>query len=92
MSEVPAYLTINDDNIVIELKKGVDIDGVTVKSVTMREPTVSDNIAMDTTKGSDAIKEVTYFANLCGVAPDDLKALTFRDYSRLQKAYSFFID
>lgn len=92
MSKTPEYLQINDDNIVIELKKGVEIEGVVVKSLTMREPTVKDNLALDALKGSDAEKEINYFANLCAQVPDDLKGLTQRDYVRLQKAYSFFID
>lgn len=92
MSEVPAYLEINDDSIVITLKKGADIDGVNVKVITMREPTVEDNIALDSIKGSDAIKEITYFANLCSIAPDDIKKLTQRDYNRLQAAYKLFTD
>lgn len=90
--EIPEYLEINDDNVVITLKKGADIDGVNVKVITMREPTVQDNMALDAIKGGDAVKEVTYFANLCSIAPDDIKKLTQRDYNRLQTAYGFFTD
>lgn len=92
MSKTPEYLDIQDDRIIITLKKGVEIDGVQVKAVTMREPTVNDNLAMDAIKGSDAIKEINYFANLCELAPDDIKQLTQRDYGRLQEAFKNFID
>lgn len=92
MSNIPEYLDIHDDRINITLKKGADIEGAKVKVLTMREPTVQDNLAMDAIKGSDAIKEITYFANLCQVSPEDIKKLTQRDYGRLQKAYQNFID
>lgn len=92
MSNTPEYLQINDDNIVITLKTGATIDGAKVKSITMREPTVEDNMAMDTYKGTEAEKELFIFGNLCGLAPSDLRTLTLRDYGRVQKAFQNFID
>lgn len=86
------YLQINDDNIVVTLKTGMTIDGVKVKSITMREPTVEDNLAMDAFKGSDGEKELFIFGNLCGLAPTDIRTLTLRDYGRVQKAFQNFID
>lgn len=91
-TKTPEFLQINDDNIVITLKKGVEIDGAQVKALTMREPTVEDNLAMDAYKGTDAEKELFTFGNLCGVAPDDLRKLTLRDYGRVQAAFTNFID
>lgn len=92
MSNTPDYLEIHDERINITLKKWLDVDGAQVKVLTMREPTVEDNLTMDAIKGSDAIKEINYFANLCQVSPEDIKKLTQRDYGRLQKAYQNFID
>lgn len=92
MSNTPDYLEINDENIVITLKKGLEIDGVKTSTITMREPTVKDNLAMDAMKGTDAQKEIGYFANLCSLAPGDLENLTQRDYGRLQEAFRNFID
>lgn len=93
MKKVPEYLKINDDNIVITLKKGVEIDGLVIKEITMREPTVQDNLAAQTAgKGSAPDTEMIMFANLCGVAPDDLKVLSLRDYNRIQAAFTNFID
>lgn len=42
--------------------------------------------------GSDATREITAFANLCGLAPDDIRKLPMRDYGRLQRAYTAFLD
>lgn len=92
MSKVPEYLQINEGNIVVTLATGFEIDGVPTKTVTMREPRVKDNLAMDKIKGSDAEKEIGYFANLCSLAPSDLEELTQRDYGRLQEAFKNFID
>lgn len=92
MSNTPDYLEINDDHVVITLKKGLEIDGVKTNTITMREPTVKDTLAMDAMKGTDAQKEIGYFANLCSLAPSDLEGLTQRDYLRLQKAYQNFTD
>lgn len=92
MSKTPEYLQINDDHIVITLQKGADIDGAIVKELTMREPTVNDNLVSDAVKGGDAEKELTMFGNLCGITPDDLKKLTLRDYKRVQVAFTNFID
>ncbi|QKN87918.1 tape measure protein chaperone [Acinetobacter phage vB_AbaP_Alexa] len=92
MSNTPDFLDIHDDHIVITLKAGVEIDGAKVNALTMREPTVDDNLAMDAYKGTDAQKELFMFGNLCGVAPTDLQKLTLRDYGRVQKAFTNFID
>lgn len=92
MSKTPEYLDIQEGKIVITLNSGIDIDGAKVKTLTMREPVVRDNLVADSIKGTDAQKEITMFANLCGLAPNDLDEMTQRDYSRLQKAYINFID
>lgn len=74
----------------IELSRPIEIDGVPVTTLRMREPTVADQLLLDEMKGSDATKEVTLVANLCEVTPDDIKRLTLRDYRKVQKAFSGF--
>lgn len=74
----------------IELSRPIEIDGVQVTTLRMREPTVADQLLLDEMKGSDATKEVTLVANLCEVTPDDIKRLTLRDYRKVQKAFSGF--
>lgn len=75
----------------IELSSPIEVDGATVTSVRLREPTVGDQLASDEVKGSDATKELTMFANLCEIAPADIKRLTLRDYRKLQKEFLNFL-
>ena len=74
----------------IELSRPIEIDGVQVTTLRMREPTVADQLILEDMKGSDAAKEVALVANLCEVTPDDIKRLTLRDYRKVQKAFSGF--
>lgn len=92
MSKIPDYLQINEGNIVVTLHSGVTIDGAKIKTLTMREPLVQDTLAVSAISGNEAEKELGYFANLCSVAPDDLKTMTMRDYTRLQTAFGNFTD
>lgn len=88
------YLTYGDSGeCKIDLIGGLTmVSGVTVSSLTMREPTVEDQIVHDEMKGSDALREVTMFANLCEVAPDDIRKLSLKNYRRLQEAYAGFLE
>jgi hypothetical protein len=81
-----------DSSVDIELSKPIDVDGAKVSALRMREPTVQDQLAMDEMKGSEANKELTMFANLCNVAPGDIKQLTLRDYKKVQKVFLAFLD
>lgn len=80
MSERPDYITdAPDGSVQIALTDG--------KKITMREPTVEDQLAV--AKGSDAEREITLVANLCDMAPTEIKALTLRNYRRVQAALVF---
>ncbi len=76
----------------VTLSRPIDLDGTQVSSLRMREPTVHDQIACQSIKGSTAQQEVTLFANLCGIAPDNIQKLRLRDYRKLQDAYSNFLE
>ena len=76
----------------VTLRREYPINGVKTAAVRMREPTVADQLIAGEMKGSDALKEVQILANLCDIAPDDLKGLGSPDYARLQKAYTSFFD
>jgi hypothetical protein len=76
----------------IPLSRPLTLGGAKVSSVRMREPTVNDQLAMDTMPGSDAQKEIGVFANLTELAPADIQTLPLRDYRKLQKAFQSFID
>lgn len=89
----PEWLKLNDDgSATVTLSRPADIAGVKAPSITMREPTVDDQLAMDAVSGSDGVKEISIFANLSMLAPSDISKLPLRDYKRLQVAFGFFID
>lgn len=89
----PAWLQYNDNGSAdITLSRPASISGVQTTAVRMREPTVGDQEVASEMSGSDAAREITIFANLCDVAPDDIRKLPLRDYKRLSTAYLGFID
>ena len=76
----------------ITLKKPIEVDGAQVKTLTMREPFVEDQlIAQDAAKG-ESRQEVALFANLCEVTPEDIGKLTLADYVKLREIYDGFFD
>lgn len=75
----------------IQLTKPIKIDGVDVKTLRMREPTVADQLASQKASGDQAEQELTFIANLCQIAPTDLHQLTLRDYKKVQAAFLGFI-
>ncbi len=90
---LPEFLKENaDGSIDITLTRSMDIDGLKVETLRMREPTVNDQLVMDASKGSDVEKEISMFANLCQIAKEDIKKLTLKNYQRVQKAFSSFIN
>ncbi len=83
------WVKLNEDgSVIVTLSRPIEINGAKVSALTMREPTVEDHLAAEGTKGSDLAKEVSMFANLCIVAPADIRRLPHRDYMRLTTAYS----
>lgn len=71
----------------ITLSKPLDIDGAKVSVLTMREPTVGDQLASEAASPNQGVQEITLFANLCMVTPDQIKSLTLRDYKKMQQVY-----
>jgi phage FluMu protein gp41 len=81
------YIKTNaDGSVTVTLAAGIDISGARVKVVTMREPTVADQIAAQEIKGTAAAQEVALIANLAQITPDEVKGMTLRDYRRVQEA------
>lgn len=75
----------------ITLKFPVKIDGKETKELSMRRPKVSDMMIADKAKGSEAEKEVSLFANLCEVSPEDVGQLDMSDYKKLQEIWQGFL-
>lgn len=87
------WLKENDDgSMTVTLSRPLEVNGAKLHELTMREPDVDDQIAADEARGSEAVKEVQLFANLCTIPPADIRRLKVRDYRRLQAAYVNFTD
>jgi hypothetical protein len=93
MSTKKDYFKDNGDGtMTITLSRGFKVNGAVVTEITMREPTVGDQIVASESKASEAQKDLAMFSNLCEIAPDDLRNLPLRDYTRLAAAFANFID
>jgi hypothetical protein len=68
----------------------LSIDGVEIKSLVMREPTVDDQLSQEHIK-LPGQQEVTIIANLCEQDPAAIRALKIKQYGRLQDAYRDFM-
>ncbi len=91
MAKQPEWLKEVADGYEVTLAKPAKIMGTEVTVMKMREPLVSDQEATQSMEGSDASREIHEFANLCGVAPDDIRGMTLRNYQRLRAAYLSFL-
>lgn len=79
MQNMPDYMAETGDN-------GVTITLLDGRVLTMREPRVEDQLAA---KGANDEREIALVANLCEIAPAEIRALTIRNYKRLQQALVF---
>lgn len=90
--KTPDYLKNNDDgSLDITLASAAIVAGAKTPVLRMREPTVGDMEAASQSNGSNATTEIALFANLCGLAPDDVRGMSMRNYNRLQAAYRVFM-
>lgn len=83
-------MEIHPDFVDVALSRPIDIDGVAVAAVRMREPTIDDQLAVNEMKVSEPRKEIALIANLCSLSPADVQRLPLRDYKRLQEAFMGF--
>jgi len=91
--KTPDYLAYSEaGHCDITLPRPVQLSGVEQTTLRMREPTVEDQIVASELRGSDAHKEVTMFANLCEISPDDIRRMPMKAWRRLQEAYQGFLD
>tara|TARA_B100000459_G_C8598314_1_gene210850 strand:+ start:1936 stop:2217 length:282 start_codon:yes stop_codon:yes gene_type:complete len=75
---------------VIELQYPVSIDGTTVEELSMRRPTVRDQILFEDGKGSEARKIVKMLANLCEVSEETIMDLDQIDFLKISEVLSGF--
>jgi len=91
--EKPDYIKDTGDGFAdVMLARPAKIGGADVGVIRMREPTVRDLEAAQDAKMTEAGKEVFLLSNLCTITPDEVRAMTTRNYKRLQTAFSFFTD
>lgn len=86
----PAYITEGGDgSLTVDLSRGFEVAGVKTFSVTLREPSLEDQLASQKI-GTNADAEVALIANLAELAPEELRGVKMRDFLRLQEALGFF--
>ncbi|OJA60454.1 hypothetical protein BGV69_05860 [Burkholderia ubonensis] len=76
----------------ITLSRPLKVGDAKVSVVRMREPEVRDNLAYDKARGSESEKELTVFANLLELSPEQVGRMPLRDYRRVSAAYTGFLD
>lgn len=86
------YLAEVGGKIEITLATPAEVAGGKVEKLTMREPLVRDQEAAQAGDISNAAAEVQLMANLMDISADDVRALTLRNYKRVQAAIGRFTD
>jgi len=86
------FLTLNSDGSVkVDLRGSYNFDGSKdVKELKMREPTMADNTKHS--QNGSIESEMPFLADLLLLSPKDMQLLSERDYKRLQKARSSFLE
>ena len=74
----------------VELEYAIEVDGVSVDVLSMRRPTVRDQLAFEEGKGSDARKVITMISNLCDVSPKAVEQLDQSDFVKLTETLQGF--
>lgn len=75
------------NDIIVTLKKPIQLNGVTVNQLRMREPTLGDQLDVNQLAKNNEEREIIMLSRLCDCAHTDLRALTLRDYAALQDAF-----
>ncbi|MDE4537667.1 phage tail assembly protein [Pseudomonas sp. ITEM 17296] len=85
---IPSWLNIEDGRAVVSLSVPLDVYGEARQALTMRSPTVSEDLMVGLQVGdNDEQRELLMLGSLCELTEDQLTALQVRDYKRLQRAY-----
>lgn len=92
--ETPEWLVYDETTgtATITMSRPFSVDGSPRADLTMREPTVQDQLTMSHQGGSDAQQELRLLSNLLEITEADLKRMPVRDYKRVARAYVGFTD
>jgi hypothetical protein len=75
----------------VTLEYPFEFDGQKISSLTLRRPTVGDNLAVQKAAMTDAEREIRLLANLAEVTPETIHRMDLKDYGKLQSALSSFL-
>ena len=74
----------------IELEYAIEVDGVAVDVLSMRRPTVRDQLTFEEGKGGEARKVIAMIANLCEIPPKSVEQLDQSDFVKLTETLQGF--
>ena len=75
----------------IPLGQPIEHDGLPIKEIALRRPTVGDHLAAQKTGGTDAEREIRLIANLAELPPEAIHQLDMADYMAIQQVLSGFL-
>jgi hypothetical protein len=73
-----------------EVDGAVEVTLTDGRTLRMREPTVRDMKNARKAKGGEEEIATAMICNLCELAPDELDAITLRNFNRLNEAFELF--
>ena len=75
----------------VTLEYPFEFEGRTVDRLSLRRPTVADNLAVQKAAATDAEREIRLLANLAEVTPETIHRMDLKDYGKLQSALASFL-
>jgi hypothetical protein len=75
----------------VTLGMPIEYDGLPIKEIGLRRPTVGDHLAAQKSGGNDAEREITMIANLAELPPEAIHQLDMADYMAIQQVLSGFL-
>lgn len=76
---------------IITLTYSINHDGLPIKEIALRRPTVGDHLSVQKMTASDGEKEIRLIANLSELPPEAIYQLDMKDYAEIQKTLASFL-
>ena len=85
---LPSWMVLSDDGVTVTLKHKANLNGVVTDKLTIRAPSVKDVMASKVAGNGDHEQvELHLFCSLLMATKEELMALKYKDYMRLQAGY-----
>lgn len=85
---LPSWMALSDDGVTVTLKHKANLNGVVTDKLMMRAPSMKDVMASKVAGNGDYEQvELHLFCSLLTATKEELMALKFKDYMRLQAGY-----